>query len=120
MQPYGVSGTADLTQSLAGPSWTPAFALIKSCITCLARLLLSSAASGYKFLCCIVEVTLHVFSGEVLVRGLIDSAQNFGAVVWDSIPLIVLDIVESVEVVVITTFAIDCDVNTSKNRSNHG
>ena len=51
------------------------------------------------------------------MRGLIDSAQNFGVVVWDSIPLIVLDIVEklsSVKVVVITTFAVDCDVKTSK------
>lgn len=91
----------------------PAFALVKSCITRPARLLLSSAASGYKFLCCIVEVTLHVFSGEVLVRGLTDSAQNFGVVVRHSIPLVVLDIVEklsSVEVVVTTMSAVDCDV----------
>ena len=102
---------------------TPAFALAKSCITRPARLLLSSAASGYNFLCCIVEVMLHVFSGELLMRGLIDSARKFGVVVRHSIPLVVLDIVEklsSVEVVVTTAFAVDCDVNTSKNWSNHG
>ena len=66
---------------------------------------------------------MHVFSGEALVRGLIDSAQNFAVIVRDSIPLVVLDIVEklsSVEVLVITTFAVDCDVNTSKYWSNHG
>ena len=66
---------------------------------------------------------MHVFSGKVLVRGLIDSVQNFGVVVRHSIPPAVLDIVEKlsrVEVLVTTTFAVDCDVNTSKNLSNHG